>query len=185
MHATRNSWRSPTSFIRIALCVIGLAFAGLFLFKIKPDPIATNSSVKAPQEEQADERTEIFWPTPEHAVGLFKGEWRSIHGDGSLLSIQERLITLSRGKKVIFYAGYDPNSSFTPDLAVWLATEHGDPMMSGWLSRPFDWLVGYDVVEGELLLSGICGFTEFMSSSMGIKRPHDRILRFRPNDSVN
>jgi hypothetical protein len=102
MHATRNSWRSPTSFIRITLCVIGLAIPGLFLFDFKPEPIITSSSSEAAKEEEIDENMEIMRPTPEHAVGLFKGEWRSIHGDGSLLSIRERRFTLSRGKKSSF-----------------------------------------------------------------------------------
>jgi len=180
MHTTRHSWRIPTSLIRITLCSIGVAFAGLFLFKIKPDPIATNSSLKAPQEEETDESTEILRPTPEHAMGLFKGEWRSVHGDDSMLSIRAQQITLSRGKKVIFYAGYDPHSFVAPDLAIWLATKNGGPVCSGWPSRPFDWLVGYDVVGGELILSGLSGFTRFMSNSMGIRKPHDGFLRFRP-----
>jgi len=52
--------------------------------------------------------------------------------------------------------------------------------MSGWPSRPFDWLLEYKIAGQELSVMGGPDFLEFVSRRMGISTPHDGgSLRFR------
>jgi hypothetical protein len=79
------------------------------------------------------------------------GKWKSLQGDGCILHFESRRFTISRDGTILLQGGYWDRSD---RLEMWATDDCGWRLSSGWPSRPFDWLLSYDVKLEELALWG-------------------------------
>ena len=102
----------------------------------------------------------------------------SAHGDQTTLDVTDNKLIFARAGTILFQCGYDAKS-YSPGIGLWLMDSKSAQVMSGWPSRPFDWLIYYRISGRQLELWGGPDFLPFLFDRMKpLDPPIDDTVRF-------